>query len=173
MAESDGQERTEEATPRRLQQAREKGQVARSKELASASVLIVGAIALMWFGESLARSLFSIMSRLFDLKRDEIFDTTKLFDIALGAMTDLLFPLFLILITLFVAATIGAAGVGGISFSAEAAMPKLSKMNPLSGLKRMVGMQSWVELIKSILKVVLVTGVAMYLIQASQADLIQ
>ncbi|MGI2961153.1 EscU/YscU/HrcU family type III secretion system export apparatus switch protein, partial [Vibrio alginolyticus] len=51
--------------------------------------------------------------------------------------------------------------------------PKLSKMNPLSGLKRMVGMQSWVELIKSILKVVLVTGVAMYLIQASQADLIQ
>ncbi|MDF4798732.1 EscU/YscU/HrcU family type III secretion system export apparatus switch protein, partial [Vibrio parahaemolyticus] len=160
-------------TPRRLQQAREKGQVARSKELASASVLIVGAIALMWFGESLARSLFSIMSRLFDLKRDEIFDTTKLFDIALGAMTDLLFPLFLILITLFVAATIGAAGVGGISFSAEAAMPKLSKMNPLSGLKRMVGMQSWVELIKSILKVVLVTGVAMYLIQASQADLIQ
>ncbi len=46
-------------------------------------------------------------------------------------------------------------------------------MNPLSGLKRMVGMQSWVELIKSILKVVLVTGVAMYLIQASQADLIQ
>lgn len=71
MAESDGQERTEEATPRRLQQAREKGQVARSKELASASVLIVGAIALMWFGESLARSLFSIMSRLFDLKRDE------------------------------------------------------------------------------------------------------
>ena len=72
MAESDGQERTEEATPRRLQQAREKGQVARSKELASASVLIVGAIALMWFGESLARSLFSIMSRLFDLTRDEM-----------------------------------------------------------------------------------------------------
>ncbi len=115
MAESDGQERTEEATPRRLQQARERaGRTL--KELASASVLIVGAIALMWFGESLARSLFSIMSRLFDLKRDEIFDTTKLFDIALGAMTDLLFPMFLILITLFVAATIGAAGVGVLVF---------------------------------------------------------
>ncbi|MGR5544404.1 flagellar biosynthesis protein FlhB [Vibrio sp. PNB22_2_2] len=173
MAESDGQERTEEATPRRLQQAREKGQVARSKELASASVLIVGAVALMWFGESLARALFSIMSRLFDLQRDEIFDTYKLFDIASGALLDLLFPLFLILVTLFVAAIVGAAGLGGISFSAEAAMPKLSKMNPLSGLKRMVGMQSWVELVKSILKVALVTGVAIYLIQASQADLFQ
>ncbi|MGR5205642.1 MULTISPECIES: flagellar biosynthesis protein FlhB [Vibrio] len=173
MAESDGQERTEEATPRRLQQAREKGQVARSKELASASVLIVGAVALMWFGESLARALFSIMSRLFDLQRDEIFDTYKLFDIAGGALLDLLFPLFLILVTLFVAAIVGAAGLGGISFSVEAAMPKLSKMNPLSGLKRMVGMQSWVELVKSILKVALVTGVAIYLIQASQADLFQ
>ncbi|NOH50259.1 flagellar biosynthesis protein FlhB [Vibrio rotiferianus] len=173
MAESDGQERTEEATPRRLQQAKEKGQVARSKELASASVLIVGAVSLMWFGESLARALFSIMSRLFALKRDEIYDVAKLFDIAGGALASLLLPLLLILLTLFIAAVIGAAGVGGISFSAEAAMPKLSKMNPLSGLKRMVGLQSWVELVKSILKVGLVTGVAIYLIQASQADLIQ
>jgi len=173
LAESDGQERTEDATPRRLQQAREKGQVARSKELASASVLIVGAVALMWFGEPLARALFKIMGRLFDLTREEIFDTGKLLDIAGGAITALLVPLLLILITLFIAAVIGAAGVGGISFSAEAAMPKLSKMNPLSGLKRMVGLQSWVELIKSILKVGLVTGVAIYLIQASQADLIQ
>ncbi|EJN6827717.1 EscU/YscU/HrcU family type III secretion system export apparatus switch protein, partial [Vibrio cidicii] len=102
MAESDGQERTEDATPRRLQQAREKGQVARSKELASASVLIVGAVALMWFGEPLARALFKIMGRLFDLTREEIFDTAKLLDIAGGAIAALLVPLLLILITLFI-----------------------------------------------------------------------
>jgi len=82
MAESDGQERTEDATPRRLQQAKEKGQVARSKELASASVLIVGAVALMWFGESMAKALFEAMQRLFSLNRDEIFDTKKLLEIA-------------------------------------------------------------------------------------------
>ncbi|MGL0924717.1 flagellar biosynthesis protein FlhB [Vibrio vulnificus] len=173
MAESDGQERTEEATPRRLQQAREKGQVARSKELASVSVLVIGAVSLMWFGESLARALFKAMGRLFSLSREEIFDPSKLFDIASGALSALLLPLLLILFALFVAAAIGSAGVGGISFSVEAAMPKLSKMNPLSGIKRMFGLQSWVELIKSILKVALVTGVAIYLIQASQEDLIQ
>ncbi|MGR2846979.1 flagellar biosynthesis protein FlhB [Vibrio vulnificus] len=173
MAESDGQERTEEATPRRLQQAREKGQVARSKELASVSVLVIGAVSLMWFGESLARALFKAMGRLFSLSREEIFDPSKLFDIASGALSALLLPLLLILFALFVAATIGSAGVGGISFSVEAATPKLSKMNPLSGIKRMFGLQSWVELIKSILKVALVTGVAIYLIQASQEDLIQ
>ncbi|HDY7765746.1 TPA: flagellar biosynthesis protein FlhB [Vibrio vulnificus] len=173
MAESDGQERTEEATPRRLQQAREKGQVARSKELASVSVLVIGAVSLMWFGESLARALFKAMGRLFSLSREEIFDPSKLFDIASGALSVLLLPLLLILFALFVAAAIGSAGVGGISFSVEAATPKLSKMNPLSGIKRMFGLQSWVELIKSILKVALVTGVAIYLIQASQEDLIQ
>ncbi|ARP37604.1 flagellar biosynthesis protein FlhB [Vibrio sp. 10N.222.54.F12] len=173
MAESDGQERTEDATPKRLQQAKEKGQVARSKELASASVLIVGAIALMWFGESMAKALFETMQRLFSLSREEVFDTTKLLEIAGGALVNLLFPLFLILITLFVAAVIGAAGVGGINFSMQAAMPKASKLNPLSGIKRMFGLQSWVELLKSILKVALVSGMAIYLIQASQHDLMQ
>ncbi|WP_246745595.1 EscU/YscU/HrcU family type III secretion system export apparatus switch protein, partial [Vibrio cholerae] len=163
MAESDGQERTEEATPRRLQQAKEKGQVARSKELASVSVLVVGAVSLMWFGEILAKGLMVAMQRLFELSREEIFDLGKLFDIIGGSLVNLLLPLLMILSTLFIAALIGAAGVGGISFSAEAAMPKLSKMNPLSGLKRMFGMQSWVELLKSILKVLLVSGVAFYL----------
>ncbi len=173
MAESDGQERTEDATPRRLQQAREKGQVARSKELASVSVLVAGAVGLMWFGQYLASSLYTSMSRIFSLSREEIFDITKLFDIAFSSLVNLLWPLILVLVMLFIAALIGAAGVGGVSFSAEAARPKLSKMNPLSGLKRMVGMQSWVELIKSILKVALVSGMAFYLISAARVDLIQ
>lgn len=173
MAESDGQERTEEATPRRLQQAKEKGQVVRSKELASVSVLIIGSIALMWFGEMLASRLYTTMGRFFSLSREEIFDSSKLFDIIAGTLAHLIFPLLLILITLFVAALLGAAGVGGVSFSAEAARPKLSKISPLSGFKRMFGMQSLVELFKSILKVLLVAGVAFYLIDASKNDLFQ
>ena len=173
MAESDGQERTEDATPRRLQQAREKGQIARSKELASVSVLVVGSVSLMMFGQSLAEGLWAVMSRSFSLSREEIFDTGKLLDIASGALAHLLLPLLMILITLFVAALVGTAGVGGINFSVEAATPKLSKMNPLSGLKRMFGLQSWVELAKSILKVLLVAGTAFYLINASKTDLFQ
>jgi flagellar biosynthetic protein FlhB len=173
LAESDGQERTEDATTRRQEQARDKGQVARSKELASVSVLVIGSVALMWFGESLAKALAAIMSRLFDLSRDEIYDQSKLFDIILSGLGALAFPVFLILIMLFIAALIGAAGVGGIRFSVEAAMPKASKLNPLSGIKRMFGMQSWVELLKSILKVSLVAGMAFYLVNASKVDLFQ
>lgn len=130
MAESDGQERTEEATPRRLQQAREKGQVARSKELASVSVLVIGAVSLMWFGESLARALFKAMGRLFSLSREEIFDPSKLFDIASGALSALLLPLLLILFALFVAAAIGSAGVGGISFFRGSGDAKIIENEP-------------------------------------------
>ncbi len=173
MAESDGQERTEDATPRRLEQAREKGQVARSKELASVSVLVVGAIALMWFGERLAKALYLAMGRLFTLSREEIFDLPKLFEVLSGSLVTLILPMILILVTLFIAALLGATGVGGISFSAEAARPKMSKLNPLSGLKRMFGLQSWVELLKSILKVALVAGAAFFLIDSQKVDLFQ
>ncbi|MCG3760090.1 flagellar biosynthesis protein FlhB [Vibrio cincinnatiensis] len=127
----------------------------------------------MWFGDRLARGLYSMMERLFSLSREEIFDSSKLFEIIAGTFVGLLLPLMLILITLFVAALFGAAGVGGVNFSAEAAMPKFSKLNPLIGIKRMFGLQSWVELVKSILKVLLVAGVAFYLVDASKSDLFQ
>ncbi|PSW07585.1 flagellar biosynthesis protein FlhB [Photobacterium lipolyticum] len=173
MSDSDGQERTESATPRRLEQAREKGQVPRSRELASVAVLIAGAVALMWFGEGLGTSLAQIMTKMFSLSRDDIFDLNKLFSIISLAVWHIALPLSLVLLFLFTAALIGAAGLGGVSFSAEAARPKLSKMSPLSGLKRMVGSQSWVELIKSILKIGLVAGVAFYLMYASLDDFFQ
>ncbi|WP_434356293.1 flagellar biosynthesis protein FlhB [Parasalinivibrio latis] len=173
MAENDGQERTEDATPRRREQAREKGQVPRSRELASVAVLVVGAISLMWLGSGLAESLREIMVRFFSLSRKEIFDFSELGLIVFGALVNLILPLGITLFLLFLAGFIGTAAVGGISFSWEAARPKANKMNPLNGLKRMVGKQSAIELIKSILKVILVGGVAGYLIWGSREDFFQ
>lgn len=169
MAEDDGQERTEDATPRRRQQAREKGQVPRSKELASAAVLILGALALMWFGPQLGEALMEMMRQLFILTREEIFDVSALGIIVFNSII-IIWPLLLVLLTLFVAGFIGATGLGGISFSWEAARPKLSKMSPIQGISRMFGKQSLVELIKSILKVLLVAGVASYLVISSVDD---
>jgi flagellar biosynthetic protein FlhB len=101
MADSDGQERTEDATSKRLQQAKDKGQVARSKELASVSVLVCGAISLMWFGDEVGKALLSIMSRFFSISREEIFDTNKLLEIVGGALVALVFPVLKILLMLF------------------------------------------------------------------------
>ncbi|WP_283131258.1 flagellar biosynthesis protein FlhB [Enterovibrio norvegicus] len=173
MAENDGQERTEDATPRRREQAREKGQVPRSRELASVAVLVLGSVALMWFGGGLGEALLEVMRKFFSLTRDEIFDVTSLGNIIYGAIFHLVLPLMLILMMLFVAGLVGAAALGGVSFSWEAARPKLSKMSPLQGIKRMFGKQSMVELIKSILKVALVSSVAFYLMWASLEDFFQ
>nr|WP_051503250.1 flagellar biosynthesis protein FlhB [Salinivibrio costicola] len=164
MAESDGQERTEDATPRRQEQAREKGQVPRSRELASVAVLVVGAVSLMWFGQALGEALMALMTRLFSLSRAEIFDSSELMLVVVGELLHLILPLGLILVVLFISGLVGAAGLGGVSFSWEAARPKLSKMSPISGFKRMFGTQGLVELLKSVLKVLLVAGVATYLV---------
>ncbi|MEC6821948.1 flagellar biosynthesis protein FlhB [Photobacterium piscicola] len=173
MSDADGQERTEDATARKREQAREKGQVPRSRELASVAVLVSGAVGLMWFGEGLGTALAKVMSRMFTLSREEAFDVHLLFSVISTAIWQVFLPLVIILVFLFTAALIGAAGLGGVRFSSEAAMPKLSKMNPMSGLKRMFGSQSWVELIKSILKVGLVASVAGYLIYSSLNDFFQ
>lgn len=75
MADNDSsQERTEEATPKRLQQAREKGQVARSKELGTFAVLVASAIGFMTIGPMLGDSLATIMTQLFSPSRANIFD---------------------------------------------------------------------------------------------------
>ncbi|WP_087021492.1 flagellar biosynthesis protein FlhB [Thaumasiovibrio subtropicus] len=173
MAESDGQERTEDPTTRRLQQAREKGQVARSKELATVALLVAGAAIMMLMGDTLGMALMEFMGRMFTLTREEIFDFSVLMTVLTQSVWHIVWPLMIILCALFVAAVIGAAGIGGINWSLEAAMPKWSKMNPLSGLKRMVGMQSLMELVKSILKVILVAGVAVWLMRASMQDLFE
>ncbi|MEC6897657.1 flagellar biosynthesis protein FlhB [Photobacterium piscicola] len=173
MSDADGQERTEDATARKREQAREKGQVPRSRELASVAVLVSGAVGLMWFGEGLGTALAKVMSRMFTLSREEAFDVHLLFSVISTAIWQVFLPLVIILVFLFTAALIGAAGLGGVRFSSEAAMPKFSKMNPMSGLKRMFGSQSWVELIKSILKVGLVASVAGYLIYSSLNDFFQ
>lgn len=173
MSDADGQERTEDATARKREQAREKGQVPRSRELASVAVLVSGAVGLMWFGEGLSIALGKVMTRMFSLSREEVFDVQLLLTVVTNAVWQVFLPLVLVLVFLFTAALIGAVGLGGIRFSSEAAMPKLSKMNPISGLKRMFGSQSWVELIKSVLKVGLVASVAGYLIYSSLDDFFQ
>ncbi|MGL5297188.1 MAG: EscU/YscU/HrcU family type III secretion system export apparatus switch protein, partial [Plesiomonas sp.] len=63
MAESDGQERTEQASSKRLEDARKKGQVARSREFATVIVLVMGSVALLWFGQNLAMALARLMHR--------------------------------------------------------------------------------------------------------------
>ncbi len=158
-------EKTEQPTSKKLQDAAEKGQVARSKDLGTAFVLIGSASAILIFGKMLAMAVLDIGQRMLQLDQKDIFETNSMFT-AWGAVGEHLIPpmagIFLIIL---VAAFIGNTLLGGFNFSWQAAGPKLSKMNPLNGFKRMFGLQALVELLKSILKVVVVMGIAYLLLK--------
>ncbi|KZN70524.1 flagellar biosynthesis protein FlhB [Pseudoalteromonas luteoviolacea] len=165
MAEDSGQERTEEPTSKKISDARKKGQVARSKELGTTFVLIFSAVALILYGADIAKGLYNIMGRMLTLNRNETYDTTKMFAVWGDAFSELFFPMSMFVLIILVAGVIGNTLLGGFNFSWEAAAPKASKMSPMKGIKRMLGPQAAVELIKSVLKFVLVAGFAILFIK--------
>ncbi|QTH71074.1 flagellar biosynthesis protein FlhB [Pseudoalteromonas xiamenensis] len=165
MAEDSGQERTEEPTSKKIDEARKKGQIARSKELGTTFVLIFSAIALLMYGPGIAKGLYNLMGRMLTLNRNETYDTTKMFAVWGSAFSELIFPMAMFVFVVALAGIIGNTLLGGFNFSWEAASPKPSKMSPMKGIKRMFGAQAGIELIKAILKFSLVAGFAILLIQ--------
>ena len=170
MAENeDGQERTEDPSERKLEQAREKGQVARSKELGSVAVMICGALGLMMFGEMLLDAGHDVFQLNYQVDRDALMDPDvgmhKLLESA-RRIVGALVPFFLVVA---VAAIAIPPMVGGFNFSMKAVAPKLSKLNPLTGLKRMFSAQSLMELGKALGKFFLVATVAVLILNMYRA----
>ncbi len=164
MAESDSGERTEEPTAKKLSEARKKGQIARSKELGTMFVLVGSAVGMMIIGPFLVDALSKVMKRLFSISREEALDYNASFA-AISEVIGLLgTPLIWFFFIVALAAFIGNTLLGGISFSWEAMAPKLSKLSPLAGFKRMFGVQAAVELLKSLLKFFVVFIVAFLLL---------
>ena len=158
-------EKTEQPTSKKLQDAAEKGQVARSKDMGTAFVLIGSAVAILVFGKMLAMAVLDVCQRMLSLNAKDIFETNSMFT-AWGPIGErLLPPLAGIFSIILLAAFVGNTLLGGFNFSWQAAGPKASKMNPLNGFKRMFGLQALVELLKSILKVLVVVGIAYLLLK--------
>ncbi|WMC11379.1 flagellar biosynthesis protein FlhB [Oceanimonas pelagia] len=164
MAESDGQERTEQPTEQRLRQAREKGQIPRSKELGTAAVLLSAAAALLMLGDSLGAALSRVFEQSFRLERAAIFDPAAMMPALAEAIGGLMWPLLGMFAVVLVAALVGNSLLGGFNFSTQAMMPKFSRLSPMNGLKRMFGVQALVELLKSIAKVVFIATIAVWLL---------
>ena len=171
MSETDqAQERTEAPTPRRLEQARKKGQVARSRELNTMTVMLAGAAGMLalgpWISERLRQLLISGLSPA----APDVFDVG---DALLGPVLHALVTFAPLLGLLLIAALAGPALLGGLVFSAEAARPKLERLNPLAGLKRIFSAQGAMELGKTLLKFTVLTGAAAALLAALANDLLQ
>ncbi|MBL1378375.1 flagellar biosynthesis protein FlhB [Zobellella iuensis] len=164
MAESDGQERTEQPTEQRLRQAREKGQIPRSKELGTAAVLLSAAAGLLMLSGPLGRAMSRVFEQNFRVERAVLFDPQTMMPALTDSLVSLMWPLLGLFAIVLVAALVGNSLLGGFNFSTQAMMPKLSKMSPLKGIKRMFGVQALVELLKSVAKVVFIATLAVWLL---------
>lgn len=160
MAEDTGQDRTEAPTAKRLEESRKKGQIPRSKELNTFVTLIVSAALFLFMGQFMVHELLKMMQHQLDLPRSIIFDpATPLIYFKL-AMTEGYMAILPLMLILLVADLLTPMFMGGWNFSEEALEPKFSKLNPIEGIKRIVGIQGVVELTKAVVKVLLIGIVA-------------
>jgi flagellar biosynthetic protein FlhB len=160
MAESEtGGERTEEPSQRRLQEARERGQIPRSRELTIFAAMIGGSAALVAVGGSLATRMSQLMRNglSFDTRSLSASDSmfASLSAACTGALTVLL-PVFGALVGLVLLASVV---LGGWNFSPRALAPDFSRLNPLEGITRLLGLRGLSELGKALLKCLVVGGV--------------
>ena len=159
MAEQDSsQEKTEEATPKRQEKAREEGQVARSKELSAAAILIVGALCLMFFAEQLSVTMYSIFVMNFQLDRMDVFQTAAMANYLADSIKIIgkaLIPMFALL---FIASFAAPIAMGSWNFSIKALQPKFSRMDPIKGVKKIFSVSGLMELVKSLAKFIVIAA---------------
>ena len=165
MAEDSDLEKTEPASPRRLEQAREEGQVPQSRELSAFLVLMAGAGALWVTGGWLTQRIAGAVRQGLTFDRSTVFDPsappTLLLEQAWAALASI-GPLLLILV---VAALAGPLMLGGLNFSSKALTADWTRLDPLKGFGRMFSAYSAGELVKAILKSLLVGGVVVWVVQ--------
>lgn len=175
MAENsdDSQEKTEEPTEQKISKAREEGQIARSQEVAIAASVIIVAAYLFVFGTLIFSRLSDVMIDLYTFDAALLSDQNRILT-ALYVSIERGLVAILPLMAFALLTVLAFSGlVGGYNFSFKAVAPKLSKLNPLTGLKRIFSMRSIVELLKALLKFLLVGGIAFLLIAESVDDFAQ
>jgi flagellar biosynthetic protein FlhB len=174
MAESEsGQDKTEDPTEKRKKDSREKGEIARSKELNTLAIMLAGSGALLIFGGALAQDLMELMRQSFSLSREVILDQRSMSIYLLNSGLTALLAIQPIMITLVLAALIGPISLGGWLFAAGSLAPKFSRMNPAAGLKRMFSFKAVAELLKAFAKFLIVLAVALMVLSSDIDDLIR
>lgn len=172
MAEESADDKTEEPTARRLEKAREEGQIPRSQELGGAAVMITAMAALYLTGPWMMNNLSALVASGFVFDRKDIFAERlmplQFAEFGLSALM-LIVPILGLTVIVAILAT---SFMGGLNFSWKALEPKPSKLSPIEGFKRMFGMKALVELLKAILKFLLVASALLYFVWEFSEELI-
>jgi flagellar biosynthetic protein FlhB len=153
MAEESDLEKTESPSPRKIEKAREEGQVPQSRELSAFMVLMAGGGAAWMLGDTFAQTLSDVVRTGLQFDHQLATDPGVLMNKMMQQVEDTIVGLAPMLLIIVAAALAGPMVLHGWMFNSRALEPKFSRLNPLSGLKRMVSVDSLSELVKSLAKV--------------------
>ncbi len=174
MAESEsGQERSEEPTAKKLEDAKKKGQIARSRDFNTMVIIAISAVAFIFIGRYMVADLERLMTRYIQPSRADIFDPMGVINWFYAAMFDGLWLILPFLALMLFGAIFAPISIGGWAFSVESITPKLSKLNPLKGLKKIFSLKGLVELVKTMGKFILVAAVSLTVIWGSVDEYLQ
>ena len=174
MAESEsGADKTEDPTEKRKKDSREKGEIARSKELNTLAIMLAGSAGLLIFGGALAQDMMELMRYNFSLSRDVLLNPDSMGAFLLHSGKIALIALQPVLLTLLIAALVGPISLGGWLFAAGSLAPKFSRLNPAAGIKRMFSAKALVELLKALAKFFIILIVALLVLKSDIDDLLR
>ena len=169
MADGQDQEKTERATPKKKEEAREKGQIAQSREIPSVMVLLSALSVFYFAGGWMFNQLGHVMQGVFSQLAQRSFGVEAAHDLLWHIFQKLLILLAPLLIVVLTAGVISNVAQTGFLLTGETLTPKLSKLNPLNGIKRLFSLRSSVEILKAILKMIIVGGIS-YATIAAEMD---
>ncbi len=171
MAEESSQDKTEEPTAQRLSKAREEGQIARSQELAPAAMMVMATLFFTMMGQYLFNSMGSLFKSQLQFDR-KITDKAELLPAIFGSAIVDGFVIVLPLIAIMaVIAALSTTLSGGLIFAPKLALPKFSKLNPITGLKRMFGTDALIQLGKAVAKFLVVGAILLVSVMNNLNDL--
>ncbi|HBI69230.1 MAG TPA: flagellar biosynthetic protein FlhB [Massilia sp.] len=169
MSEDSDAEKTEDASPRRLQKAREEGDIPRSRELATFAVLMTAGAGLWITGGSLVGRLESALASGLTLDREQVYNSAVLLERITNDVGGVLLACLPLAFAIMLVALAAPMLIGGFNFSSKAFMPNFMKLNPISGIGNMVSTNSLIELLKAIAKT-LVVGAVAWIVIRSETD---
>ncbi|OPY11161.1 MAG: Flagellar biosynthetic protein FlhB [Syntrophus sp. PtaB.Bin001] len=173
MAELDkDQERTEEATPKRREEARDQGQVAKSREVASVAILSACLIYFYFGADSFIHQLMDFMKNSFTELRNTTVTAENIQSILFSCGFRVLYLMAPLMLTICIASILANVAQVGFKITPKAIEPKFSKIDPIKGFGRLFSRQSLVELIKSILKMCIIGFVAYLTVKRELAGII-
>lgn len=173
MAGDSEEEKTESATPHRIEKAREEGQIPRSRELTSVLMLVAG-LSILWVtGATMARKIGALLADGLKFNHSVVSDTSQMLHLLGNLVQQGIFTLIPMMAGLVLVAIAAPMLLGGVVISGKAIKFDVGKMNPIKGIGKLFSGQTAAELLKSVLKAILVGCVTWLYIRHHWPDMLR